>query len=79
MSQVHLPLGALLRENMAEAHLLVDHLARSRHLVALGRRLSCFHLRHFLTYLFLAPQGTRTPEAALYSLHTEIISFCLGR
>ncbi len=37
MSQVHLPLGALLRENMAEAHLLVSHLARSCHLVALGR------------------------------------------
>ena len=37
MAEIHLPLGTLLGENMAETHLLVGHLARSGDSVALGR------------------------------------------
>ena len=46
MSEIHLPLGTLLGEDMAKAHLLVSHLASPGNPEALCSALSCFHLRH---------------------------------
>ena len=51
MSEVHLPLGALLGENMARSLLLDHDLASSGDLVALCSTLSCFHLRHLCALL----------------------------
>ena len=65
MAKSHLSLGILLCENMAETHLLDHDLSTACHLVALCSGLSCFHLRHFFT--FLGAAGNKTPlRAALF-------------
>jgi hypothetical protein len=46
LSQISLPLGALLGEDMAGKGLAADNLAGARTLEPLGSPSVCFHLRH---------------------------------
>ena len=81
MSEIHLALGTLLCENMAEAHLLVSHLARTGNPVALCSTLSCscFHLWHFYTTILIAPQGTRPPLKLRYIKAVRLLFLSFGR
>ena len=67
MSEIHLALGTLLCENMAEAHLLVSHLARTGNPVALCSTLSC------------SPQGTRPPLKLRYIKAVRLLFLSFGR
>ena len=74
MSEIHLALGTLLCENMAEAHLLVSHLARTGNPVALCSTLSCFY-----TTILIAPQGTRPPLKLRYIKAVRLLFLSFGR
>ena len=76
MSEIHLALGTLLCENMAEAHLLVSHLARTGNPVALCSTLSCWH---FYTTILIAPQGTRPPLKLRYIKAVRLLFLSFGR